>query len=710
MMRDAFVPVTGTVLDPESFLGRRVAGNLRRLLAVDLDPLLAGFRAHPGSHPWIGEHIGKWIHAATLTWRDSGDPRLERKLAGAVRELIGTQEDDGYLGTYVPGRRFGLYEGADWDVWTHKYCLIGLLTYHAWTGDAAALSAARRAGDLLVSTFREGEEQRSILDAGTHVGMAATSVLEPIILLHRHTGDAAYLRFAEYIVRAWDADGGPRVRSTLLGSGRVSAVGNGKAYEMLSNILGLVELARETGVAGHLEAAVNAWEDVVAHHLYVTGTASFGEHFHRHGELPDSVSVNMGETCVTVTWLQLTAALLALTGEARYATELERTLFNHLAGAQAPDGSGWSYYTPLDGFRDHSSGISCCISSGPRGMALAPQSVLSRSRDELAVNLLQGARAVVELGGVAVQVQITSGLPSEGGARIVFGLDGTARFAVRIRVPEWATGFAPPEGTIEDGWLKLPARGWRDGDEIALAFGAGWRRIEGQGWNEGRVSFAWGPLVLGYARDRDVPPAFDVADAEAPERVGPWSVRNRLAPGGRIATALTPFADAGGPSRVWLNATAPDVVLSAFHAAAASQSSGDPRRGSFNDYDPWAFAATEPGDAPAWFALRCEEPVEFRRIVFVHGRSLVHGGWFDTSEGPPLLQVHDGADWTTVAAFDGYPATDARQDGDLQAGQRFAVDLGEPVRAAGLRVLGRGAHGDYPPRRFATCALLQAFA
>ena len=59
---------------------------------VDLEPLLAGFRQRPGTHPWIGEHIGKWMHAATLAWAYTGDPELRKKLDYAAAELIKTQE------------------------------------------------------------------------------------------------------------------------------------------------------------------------------------------------------------------------------------------------------------------------------------------------------------------------------------------------------------------------------------------------------------------------------------------------------------------------------------------------------------------------------------------------------------------------------------------------------------------------------------------
>ena len=77
-------------------------------------------------------------------------------------------------------------------------------------------------------------------------------------------------------------------------------------------------------IRSYLQAAVNAWEDIVANRLYITGTASADERFHGDYDLPNTGKV--GETCVTVTWLQLNAHLLRLTGEARFAEQLEHTI------------------------------------------------------------------------------------------------------------------------------------------------------------------------------------------------------------------------------------------------------------------------------------------------------------------------------------------------------------------------------------------------
>ena len=54
------------------------------------------------------------------------------------------------------------------------------------------------------------------------------------------------------------------------------------------------------------------------------------------------------ETCVTVYWIELTTQLLRIRGEARYADELEKSLYNQLAAAQRPDGAAWAVYTPLE--------------------------------------------------------------------------------------------------------------------------------------------------------------------------------------------------------------------------------------------------------------------------------------------------------------------------------------------------------------------------
>src|SRR4051812_27589839 len=78
----------------DGWIGKRIDANVSHLLNVDIGPLLAGYQHRPGKHPWIGEHIGKWMHAATLAWSYSGDAKLRAKLDGAAADLIRCQEPD----------------------------------------------------------------------------------------------------------------------------------------------------------------------------------------------------------------------------------------------------------------------------------------------------------------------------------------------------------------------------------------------------------------------------------------------------------------------------------------------------------------------------------------------------------------------------------------------------------------------------------------
>src|SRR5262249_36051442 len=150
-----------------------------RLLHLDEPRALAGFLKRPGDHPWIGEHAGKFLDAAANTWLYTHDPRLKTLMDRVASELMSAQLPDGYLATYADKDR-----GTQWDVWVHKYDLIGLRAYHKATGNAAALETSRRIGDLLCRTFGPLPGQRDIIAAGTHVGMAATSVLEPMVALY----------------------------------------------------------------------------------------------------------------------------------------------------------------------------------------------------------------------------------------------------------------------------------------------------------------------------------------------------------------------------------------------------------------------------------------------------------------------------------------------------------------------------------------------
>lgn len=427
------------------YLNDRINANLiQRLLNIDETGILECYYNRPGKQTWIGEYVGKYLHAASRAWRFSKNEQLKIQMDRIVDILISCQNDDGYLGTYVPANYW-----KNWDVWAHKYNLLGLLSYYSATGYKPALESSVKMGDLICRTFGELNGQLNIIESSGHMGMASTSILEPMTELYRITGDKKYLDFCYYILKAYDYDNGPKIITTLTEIGKVDKVANAKAYEMMSNLTGIVKLYQLTGDERLLKAVENAWNDISTYKLYITGTSSKGELFQEDFVLPASNDVHMGEGCVTTSWLQFSQALYNLTGECKYLDEIEKTIYNHLLAAENPQTGCVSYYTALQGKKPYRCTINahCCLSSIPRGIAAIPELAYTKNADNgLSINLYTSgiiSDKITSKDGkqIPIECTIVSKFPEEGLVTITMNPSIKGDFRLALRVPVWCRNF-----------------------------------------------------------------------------------------------------------------------------------------------------------------------------------------------------------------------------------------------------------------------------
>jgi len=559
---DRFTPAAFGDQHIEGILAGRMRVNLEgRLLHVDEKALIDCFAHRPGLQEWAGEHAGKFLHAAANTWLYTNDQRLKILMDRMARELIAAQLPDGYLGTYTDDQRW-----TSWDVWVHKYDLLGLLAYYQATGYQPALDASRQIGDLLARTFGTAPGQRDIIASGTHVGMAATSVLEAMVNLYRFTGDIRYLNFCDYLVRSWDQPNGPKIIASLVSTQSVFHTANAKAYEMMSNLVGLVELYRATGKTEYLRPAEIAWKDIVAHRLYVTGTASASEHFQDDGVLPGEESSNVGEGCATVTFLQLTWQLLRATGEPQYADQLEQTVYNALLGAQDPANGNICYFTPLDGRKLPTPGINCCVSSEPRGISMIPQLAWGLLGDGAAILFYVPGRA--SLGSLSIESR--TNYPLNGGMELTVHPARTSRSRLYLRVPSWTEHYRATAGgntyTGAPGTFLAIDREWAPGDKVQIEMDLTTRVVPGGPSYPYSVAIARGPqfLALDSAVNRGLvdmqaagPRSAEVKLADVSDQLpSTWLGKQAYRMEGLVAgrprdLILVPFADAR-TYRVWL--------------------------------------------------------------------------------------------------------------------------------------------------------------
>lgn len=494
------------------FIGEKLdASYQNRILVQDVDRLVSPFQHRTETSCWQTEFWGKWITSAVLAYRYHPEPQLKGILDKAVTDLIATQTSDGYIGNYADSSRL---EG--WDIWGRKYCMLGLLAYYDLTKDEKVLSAVRKLADNLIKELKE--HKALIIEKGSHRGMAASSVLEPVCLLYARTGDKRYLDFAEEIVRQWKLPEGPQLisRADMDVSKRFPKPEDWfgkdqgqKAYEMMSCYEGLLELYRLTGNEKYKTAVEKTWKSIREQEINIVGSGASMECWFGGKELQTQPLMHYQETCVTVTWLKLNQQLLRLTGDAKYADAIERTYYNALLGSMKPDGSDWSKYTPLSGQRMEGSGqcgmgLNCCEANGPRGLFTMPFTAVMTAKDGLQVNFyVDGTYTLKTPGKQTITVTLQTDYPVSGKILIKMSTPRPEKMAVHVRIPEWSRQSSlsvngQTVDTIVPGQYAGIQQKWNSGDVIELELDMR-GRIEHIGKVPEYRAIVRGPVVL--ARD-----------------------------------------------------------------------------------------------------------------------------------------------------------------------------------------------------------------
>ena len=446
------------------------------------------------------------------------------KVERGIDRMLSSQESCGYIGNYPDELRCG--EG--WDVWGMKYTLMGLLHYYDWKCKVesekckveadAALEAAKKLCDYVISEIGpNGRRKRELWQTGNWSGYASSSILEPVVWLYRRTNDRKYLDFASYIVKGMTEPAkGPRLLDLALkgvsvadrnepdyksdaGWAYVCKYGRSKAYEMMSCYQGLldyVEVVKQVGAQSSraeqfhsptptqnsnsslqldtptklLQAAIMTANDIVKEEVNLAGGCACSEawfHGARKQHLP---YLRLQETCVTTTWMRFCEKLLEVTGDPKWADEIEKTFYNAYLAAMKPDGREFAGYTPLSGSRWHGQHhcymhIDCCTANGPRGFLCFLRELCRNDGKTATFNFY--ASALVK------GFDMYSLYPRQNSARIVSHTEG--QLEMRLRIPAWSAKTVvslngkPLDGVKAGSYFSI-SREWKLGDIVSIAF------------------------------------------------------------------------------------------------------------------------------------------------------------------------------------------------------------------------------------------------
>ena len=428
---------------------------------------------------WNGEHAGKWLYTAARAAYRTQDESLARTVRRVADFLAARQEPNGYLGTYAstaPSRFTSpMVAGVrTWDIWVHSYVILGLLETNRYFPEARYLAAARRMGDLCWKTIVQ--EKADITGMGNHFGLSATILIEPAVELYRVTGARRYLELARTIVMQAEAKPELRLVSRALSGDDPQKMDDGKIYQLLWTFDGLLRLGIAEGVSDYRRAVEQVWNAVAQHHLTPSGGPWGGAGADHENFNPPSYfsPYGMVETCSVMSWIHLNRDLLRLTGEARYAEELERTAYNELLAAHHPNGNDWSYFSFPNGSWTATYDWACCKSSGALALEELPPLVFGQREGGISLNLYAPAAATVETSAGPVRVNMDTRYPREGAVTLTFALKEPARFPLFVRIPSWAGGTevavsgGQQVGAIQPGTFVRVEGIWRPGDRVIV--------------------------------------------------------------------------------------------------------------------------------------------------------------------------------------------------------------------------------------------------
>ncbi len=496
------------------------------ILSWDIDDLVRPFKVRNETKRWQIEFGGKWFTSAKLAYDYQKSDKLDKRLDYAVSELLSTRGADGSITTYKKEN-----ELSNWDHWGRKYVMLGLLAEYERTGGKKVLDALKAHADCILEAIGDGEGKKSIIAIDWWGGLAAGSILEPMVLLYRETGEKRYLDFADYIVKEWSTEKGPKLLEKALANTPILDMfkkptphdtdfghdGRGKAYEMMSCYEGLLELYRVEGKADYKKAVENVAQSIFDTEITVLGSGSMHERWIGGKSHQTKKSTHWMETCVSATWMKLCSQLLRMDGDAKYANWIERDAYNVLIGAQGADGTWWAHFSPMDGFRkaapEHCNmHMNCCVASGPRALFLLPRLAYMQSKQGAVVNFYESGEAALRVPDGEIHLEMKApDFVFENTAKIrVSKIKGSGNFEIKFRIPEWSAQTVVSvngenQGGAKAGEYLSISRAWKNGDVVTIVFDIS-ARLEKDTTTE-YVALKKGPYV--YAQDKRYEPDFD---------------------------------------------------------------------------------------------------------------------------------------------------------------------------------------------------------
>jgi DUF1680 family protein len=496
----------------------------------------------------------KWIEGASATLAITNDAALQKDLDDIIAVIAQAQERNGYIDTWVQLHQLETNSNAapfqnpeNFEMYNFGQLMTAACVHFRVTGKTNFLAVARRVADFLCDEFK------------TPTPALANNLICPshymgIVELYRATGEPRYLELAKRFMAMRDLvkDGIDDNQDRVPFAQQTEAEGHAVRANYL--FAGAADLFLETGDTNLWQPLAQIWTNVVTRKMYITGGcgalydgaspdgAKDQKHitrvhqaYGRNFQLPNTTAYN--ETCANIGNVLWNWRMFLATGDAKFMDVMELALYNSVPSGVALDGTNFFYTNPLRvtdpmpvelrWSRTRVPFVSsfCCPPNLVRTIAESADYAYGKSDDAIWVNLYGGSSLAIKLSnGETVKLTQETDYPWNGRARIKIESCGEKEFALKLRIPGWASGAsvrvndAPADFSPQPQSYFQIKRVWQAGDFVDLDLPMPARLMEANPLVEedlNQVAVQRGPVVY-CLESPDLPQGVKISDVLIP--------------------------------------------------------------------------------------------------------------------------------------------------------------------------------------------------
>jgi DUF1680 family protein len=538
MQTGVFTPVKLGCIKPAGWLREHFkrelegfAGHLDELTVAANSRTFFERRVYGGdsSSYWDAEATGNWMEGISQSAKLGDSAEAWEKCEAFVKDLLRTQDADGYIGIYVPEERFQKKRN-DGELWALSRALLILINYYDFTGRRETLDAAIRAAKLAMDKYGPGRSyyQSGIWDNDGGGPAHGLTMVDALCRLQEFTGDKGFIDFAEFLYQDYSENqecfGTSEMMSGNVHQPDMPFFGHGVHFCELLRVP--ILLYSHTGKEAYRETFLKAVAKI--RECAVPSGVCRSDEF---SGLPFPES---GVEYCSITELMISMMrAFEITGDTAYADWAELIMYNMAQGNRRPDGKTIAYcsaenITHADGITNgtpnsrwdyspaHEDVAVCCAPNAARVTPYFTRGLINTQADgTLALCFYAPCTALVKAGGADVRVTIDTAYPFGETVRIKIETSSPASFPLKLRIPGWAVCSKLSAEAESDGKYYRINKTWQGAEEMTLTLTP---KLEFVETVDGRLSLKRGPLfyVLKieeqavYTRDYALPDFHDI--------------------------------------------------------------------------------------------------------------------------------------------------------------------------------------------------------